>query len=194
MYGCKASKAIDIIEKYQQKEFENDTDDSGNKIYVYRNLSYLLAESIGNQNIETELFNFITKANDLPRNDYGPYGVCLLNMAKYFYLKNENDQAFNYLNMALENFEKGYYRAESYITLLYLYLLSDDNQYIEKAHDFYYNLKVEAFMVIEVINQSSLLLELFGMEIKEHQFILEDLCYITEKSILQERLAKVVIF
>ena len=121
-------------------------------------------------------------------------GFCLLNLAKYFYLKNEMDKAFNCFSMALENFERGYYRAECYMTSLYLYLISDDQQFLQRSRDYYNNLKTEAFMVIEEINQSSLLLDLFGIDIKAHQFILPDLSDIMEKSILKEKLAKLVIF
>ena len=68
-------KSANLLQEYHKKEFENDTDDSGNKIYIYRNTSYLLPEITDNEKITAELIDFINKANDLPKKDYGPYGV-----------------------------------------------------------------------------------------------------------------------
>lgn len=165
------SKAVYILERYCQKELENDIDDSGNKIYIFRNLSYLLTEIIDTK-YENHFIEFINKITNLSKRDSGAYGIYLLNLSKYYCKAGNKDKAYTNLLEALQNFEAGNYKVEIYETLLNLYVLTKDKYYYEKALSYYIDIEKEAFMVINEIKENSLILDLFGIDIDYNSFTL----------------------
>ncbi|MFN8578117.1 MAG: hypothetical protein U0354_14865 [Candidatus Sericytochromatia bacterium] len=163
-----------LIHEYNIKEKDLDIDESGNKAYIYRNLSYLLPK-ISNINECNDIYNFINEIKTLLVKDPGPHGVCLFNIGKFLIKKRMFDNSITYFTDALKYFEIGNYNTEIYQTNINLYKITNNKHYYDKALETYNNIKNESFKIIDEINNNNNIINLFDTTISYKDFILPKL-------------------
>lgn len=142
-----------ILEEYDNLEKENYISYDVNKSFVYRSLSY----SINND--PDIVIEHLKSFDNLKKKDSSSEIVLYFNLAKYYFKTNTTLSEDNFLK-ALHISEKYNYKAESYLIMSYLYLLTNQDSYKNKSLKYYNELKEEAIFIKKALKESTLNIDL----------------------------------